>query len=165
MSHIKLYECANDVQHAFEELADIDEQWAIDTIEAVVGEFEHKAISVVAVALNFEAEAKMIGEHIKAMQAKKKAVENRASRLREYLHIQMTRAGIKEIKANDGTFTAKIRLNPESVEVLDEAQIPAAFIKQKVEESIDKIAIKKAIQAGQDVAGCKLVRKESLQIK
>ncbi|EGY53109.1 siphovirus Gp157 family protein [Neisseria shayeganii] len=164
MSNITLYQCADDVLRALNELADNDETWAQDTIEAVIGQFETKAVSVVAYAMNLGAEEEMLASHIKTMQAKLAAVKNRKERLKTYLADNMRRIGIKEIKAVDGTFSAKFAKNPPSVEIFDESQIPAELMRVKTEP--DKAAIKAAIKAGQDIPGAKLLEgMESLRLK
>ena len=55
----------------------------------------------------------------------------------------------------------------ESVEVLDIAQIPQEFIREKTSttKSADKTAIKKAIKSGQTIGGCKLVEKFNTKIQ
>lgn len=161
--NITLYQCADDVLRALNELADNDETWAQDTIEAVIGQFETKAVSVAAYAMNLAAEEEMLAAHIKAMQTKLAAVKNRKERLKDYLAANMRRIGIKEIKAADGTFAAKFAKNPPSVEIFDESQIPAELMRVKTEP--DKAAIKAAIKAGQNVPGAKLAESESLRFK
>lgn len=161
---LQLYKCANDVVRALDELADNDEQWAQDTIEAVIGQFEHKATSVAAYMLNTGVQIDMLDAHIKAMQAKKKAMQNRQEGLKKYLTENMRRAGILEIKANDGTFTAKFAKNPPRVEVYDTALLPEILLRITVEP--DKTAIKKEIESGNDVPGAKIVHgAESLRIR
>jgi hypothetical protein len=53
----------------------------------------------------------------------------------------------------------------ESVQIYSEEDIPTKFIKEKIEKSPDKIAIKDAIKAGETVPGAQLDIKENLQIK
>lgn len=52
-----------------------------------------------------------------------------------------------------------------STEIIDEASIPSEYIKTKIVDSIDKTAIKKALQDGKAVLGAQLVEKQNLQIK
>lgn len=51
-----------------------------------------------------------------------------------------------------------------SVNIVDEAQIPALFIKEKITKSVDKVAIKNAIKDGNDVPGAEIVQSYSLVI-
>ena len=105
----------------------------------------------------------MLDQHIKSMQEKKKALQNRQSRLKEYLAFNMKRSGILEIKADDGTFTAKFQKNPPAVAVYDEKQIPEEY--WVVKREISKSAIKDAIKGGKEIPGAKLESSESLRIK
>ncbi|HFC3446427.1 TPA: siphovirus Gp157 family protein, partial [Neisseria gonorrhoeae] len=84
--------------------------------------------------------------------------------LKDYLARNMQAAGITEIKADDGTFKASFRKS-EAVVILDEAQIPAEFMREAVKTEPDKIAIKKAIESGRQVAGAKIEERKNLQIK
>lgn len=51
-----------------------------------------------------------------------------------------------------------------SVNIIDEAQIPTLFIKEKITKSVDKVAIKNAIKDGKDVPGAEIVQSYSLVI-
>ena len=162
MSNIKLYECTADVQAALNHHFDSETE-RTDTLEAVIGQFEIKAQSVIAYHLNQQAELAALDAHIKAMQAKKKALQSKADNLKAYLLRNMQATGIREIKAHDGTFTAKIAKNPASVDIYDEAQIADDYCQFKRE--IGKTAIKEALQAGIEVQGARLVQSEGLRIK
>jgi hypothetical protein len=51
------------------------------------------------------------------------------------------------------------------VEVTDCNQLPKEYLKEKIEISADKTAIKKAIESGENISGALLVTKSNLQIK
>jgi hypothetical protein len=51
-----------------------------------------------------------------------------------------------------------------SVNIVDEAQIPALFIKEKITKSVDKVAIKNAMKDGKEVPGAELVQSYSLVV-
>ena len=138
---------------------------AVDTLEAVIGQFEAKAQSVAAYILNREAEIGLLEEHIKTMQGKLKTLKNRNGSLKEYMHRQMAAAGITEIKADNGTFSAKIVKNPPSVDVYDMTLLDPAYIREKISYEPDKTAIKSALQNGENIQGARLVKdKTSLRI-
>jgi hypothetical protein len=56
----------------------------------------------------------------------------------------------------------KVRKNPPSVVVDDVTKIDSKYTRQKIQIDVDKIAIKKAIQAGENVPGCRLEQTEKL---
>ena len=164
MSNITLYECTADVLAVLDHHFDSDTE-AADTLEAVIGQFEAKAQSVAAYILNREAEIGLLEEHIKTMQGKLKTLKNRNGSLKEYMHRQMTAAGITEIKADNGTFSAKIVKNPPSVDVYDITLLDPAYIREKISYEPDKTAIKSALQNGENIQGARLVKdKTSLRI-
>jgi len=159
---VTLYQCADDIRAVLDAHFD-NEAEAADTLEAVIGQFEVKAQAVTAYWLNQEAQIGLLDQHIKTMHEKKKALQNRQSKLKEYLSFNMKRSGIREIKADDGTFTAKFQKNPPAVAIYDEKQIPKKY--WVVTKEISKSAIKEAIKSGKEIPGAKLESSESLRIK
>lgn len=53
----------------------------------------------------------------------------------------------------------------DSVEITNFDLIPSKYIKKKIEESPDKVAIKDAIKNGKEISGAKLVTNYNVQIK
>lgn len=163
MTALTLYRCAADVQAALDYYFDSETERE-DTLEAVIGQFEVKAQSVIAYIKNQEITEKMLEEHIRRMTGKLKAVKAQNQSLKDYLARNMQAAGITEIKADDGTFKASFRKS-EAVVILDEAQIPAEFMREAVKTEPDKTAIRKAIESGRQVAGAKIEGRKNLQIR
>ncbi|HFB5086804.1 TPA: siphovirus Gp157 family protein, partial [Neisseria gonorrhoeae] len=160
---LALYRCAADVQAALDYYFDSETERE-DTLEAVIGQFEVKAQSVIAYIKNQEITEKMLEGHIGRMTGKLKAAKARNQSLKDYLARNMQAAGITEIKADDGTFKASFRKS-EAVVILDEAQIPAEFMREAVKTEPDKTAIRKAIESGRQVAGAKIEGRKNLQIR
>ncbi|EMT9664874.1 siphovirus Gp157 family protein [Neisseria gonorrhoeae] len=163
MTALALYRCAADVQAALDYYFDSETERE-DTLEAVIGQFEVKAQSVIAYIKNQEITEKMLEGHIRRMTGKLKAVKAQNQSLKDYLARNMQVAGITEIKADDGTFKASFRKS-EAVVILDEAQIPAEFMREAVKTEPDKTAIRKAIESGRQVAGAKIEGRKNLQIR
>ena len=65
-------------------------------------------------------------------------------------------------KAKGEQFTFKRRKFPPRVVVADERLLPKEYIKEKITTSIDKIAIKKALQNGDEVAGASLEQRQGV---
>lgn len=163
MTALALYRCAADVQAALDYYFDSETERE-GTLEAVIGQFEVKAQSVIAYIKNQEITEKMLEGHIGRMTGKLKAVKAQNQSLKDYLARNMQAAGITEIKADDGTFKASFRKS-EAVVILDEAQIPAEFMREAVKTEPDKTAIRKAIESGRQVAGAKIEGRKNLQIR
>jgi hypothetical protein len=67
----------------------------------------------------------------------------------------MEDAKLKKIEGR--TSTLSLRACPSSVKILDEAAIPADYKVTKMEVSVDKKAVKAALEADVDVPGADLV--------
>lgn len=170
MTALSLYTLSSEV----ERLLSSEEAFDPDTGElspALVGALDatkDKAANVAAFILNRDAEVAMIEQHLATVEKRKAAIVSRQEKLREYLALNMKRTGIHEIAANDGTFVARLYIDrDESVDVYDEKQIPASFMSKPKppEPKPSKAEIKKAIKAGTEVPGARIIKKDRLELK
>ena len=145
MSLPSLFEIASQYSQAFLSMADmdIDQQTIDDTLEALEGELEAKAINIAAFCRNLEAEAAMVEDAEKAMRDRRKALENKADRIKRYLKENLLHAGVTKINS-DQRFQISIKKAADKVVIDDETAIPAVFIRVKTITEPDKIAIKNA---------------------
>lgn len=161
-----LYTLALEFRAAADQLADLDlpPEVVADTLDSLTGDIEQKAQNVALFTRNLEATAAAIKQAETDMAKRRKAIESRVAHLKDYMLAGMMVAGIKKIEGPH--LRIGIRDNPEAVEVFDAAQIPAEFMLQPEPPpaSPDKAAIKAAIKAGTEVAGCKLTRSQRLDI-
>lgn len=162
-----LYELAHDYRNAADKLADLDldPQTIEDTLESLSGDLEVKATNTAMLIRNIEASAAAIKAAEEQMAARRKALENRAARIKDYVLANMMVAGIQKIECP--YFKLAVRDNPPAVEVYEPGLIPASFMRQPdpPPPAVDKTAIKEALKAGQDVPGCKLTVGKRLEIK
>lgn len=162
-----LYELAHDYRNAADKLADLDldPQTIEDTLESLSGDLEVKATNTAMLIRNIEASAAAIKAAEEQMAARRKALENRAARIKDYVLANMMVAGIQKIECP--YFKLAVRDNPAAVEVYEPGLIPANFMRQPdpPPPAVDKTAIKEALKAGQDVPGCKLTVGKRLEIK
>lgn len=157
---MKLYEIAEKHNNALLAMADIDgldESVINDTLEALEGEFNDKALSVAGFFQNIEAEIKAMRDAEKRIAERRKAKEASVNRLKDYLQREMIRTGITKIECPQ--FVISLRNNPESVQIVDETLIPDEF--KRISYEIDKVAIKKAGYC----PGAEIVKKQTLVIK
>ena len=110
---------------------------------------------------NLDAEAKAIKEEEEKLTKRRKSIENKADRLRALIIASMKEAG--DDKLETARCKAKIKDN-EQTEIIDLEQIPEEFISIKTEKKPDKTAIKKAIKAGQTVAGAQIIINTTIKI-
>ncbi len=144
---------------------DLDEQTVADTLEGLSGELEVKATNVAMFVRNLEASAEAIKGAEAQMAARRKAIENRAGRIRQYLKDNMERTGILKIEGPH--FALTIKKNPPAVHVEAPELVPAEYMKQQPPPppAWDKNAVKDALKAGKDVPGCRLEQGTRLEIK
>lgn len=162
-----LYVIAQEYRAAADQLAelDLDAQTIADTLESLSGDLETKAVNVAMFARNLEASARSIKDAEQAMAERRKAIEKKAEHLRAYLLNCMQATQISKIECP--YFTLTIKKNPPAVVIEDEAQIPAAFMRQPdpPPPAVDKKAIGEALKAGHEVPGARLSAGVRLDIK
>lgn len=167
---LALYQIAQEHRHMVEMLTSTqdDAQAIADTIEAESGAMEEKAQRVAYAPKILDAEAAAIEAAASDMMTRAKAKRSRAASIREYLKTCMEVAGVTKIDCPH--FAISIKKNPPSVDVWDENQIPAEFM--RVPEpppppapTPDKAAIKAAIASGRDVPGAQMAQGTRLEIK
>lgn len=124
-------------------------------------ELEVKSIAYVEFIKQRESFNARIDEEIKRLQAIKKANDNFVLRLKNNLLNAVNMFGNFE-----AGFLKLSTRKSKSVEVtIDTNDLPKEFKSIKVTEAPDKTAIKKAIESGQEVEGCRIVENINLAIK
>jgi hypothetical protein len=151
-----LYEISSNYIAALEFITDpdqdIDAQTAADTLEAVEGVLDDKLLNVARYIASLDHQASGIKEAESRQADRRKAIENKAELLREYLKTHMKQTGHTKINAPDiALCLAKL---PPSVQIDDETLIPDEFWRVTESKAIDKKAIK-------DANGCAGARIES----
>ncbi len=151
---MKLYE----ITGALADLSsmDLDDEAVQTSLELAQGDFKDKAVAIIKLTENMTADTSAIDAEIKRLQERKKVIENRKQSLRSYLLHNMEACNIPKIECS--LFTASLRKGVESVEIIDQSQIPDEFVNVEVVTSPDKKAIKLALQSGKEVPGAMLKR-------
>lgn len=171
---MKLYEYAEDFKALFDSLDDMSgdeelEQAWFDTLESVEAEFDDKAENVIAFIKELNAQAAALKEQEKAFAERRRAKEHHAERLKKYLLGCMNTVGRKKIDRPMGC--ASVRSNAESPQFDSEsgfiewAKRNADELLRYKEPEIDKAAVKRYLQAGNELDGVSLERSKSLIIK
>ena len=167
MNNLSLYQLSTNYLQALDFLtdpeADLPAEVINDTLEALGGELEDKAINVAKFLRNMEAVAEAIKEAEETMAKRRKALENRVKWMKDYLKGNMEHTGITKIECP--YFKLSIQKNPTAVNVTNENAIPEQFKEQVITWKIDKTAIKEAIKKGEAVPGAELVNGTRLVIK
>ena len=161
-----LYEIATTYRADAARLADLDlpAEVVTDTLDAMAGELEVKAQNVVMYARNLQATATAIKDAEEQMARRRKAIENRAKHLLDYVQGCMETAEVQKIECP--YFKLAIQAKPPSVDVYEPGLIPAQYMTQPEPPAPapDKRAIAEAIKSGEEVPGARLVRGTRLAI-
>ena len=114
---------------------------------------------------NMEALPEQIKAEEKRLADRRKAIESRVQRVKDWLLINMQQAGISKIESP--VFTVALQNNPPSVIIDDESAIDEGFkrMPDPLPLVVDKKLIKMAIDAGQEVLGAHIEVKQRLVIK
>jgi hypothetical protein len=165
MNNITLYTAAGELRELLEQ------------IDAETGELPEgfaqardlvasKATAVAAFILENNAHADMVEARAKELLDRVKTARKRSDWLKGYLASHMAACGIQSIKAEDGTFSAKLEIGrDESVEIYDAAMLPEDYMRETVKVEPDKTLIRKAIKDKFTVPGARIVAKDRLTLR
>lgn len=120
--------------------------------------FDEKVEGIACWIKELTAYAKAVKEEKDKLADRQKAAENKVDSLKKYLMYALNGQKFK---------TPKVAISygkTTSVDVPDWREVPKEYLKEKDPEP-DKMAIKKAIQEGEEVPGASLVEKQHIRIK
>ncbi len=157
-----LYEIADELLRLSQD-DELSEQDLTDQLNALAGDFTHKAENIARLVRNLESDATAFDAEAKRLADHKKSAQNRAQWLKRYLQDNMTALELKQLQA--GVFRLGVQKNPPRVVIDSEAELPQQYLEQITEIRIDKNAIKNAITAGATVPGAHIEQGESLRIR
>jgi len=162
-----LYEIAAEYRADIDRLADLDlpPETVTDTLEGLSGALEAKATNIASLVKHLDLTSAAMKDAEATLYKRRKAIESRIEHINKYVLNVMV---IKDIQKIDTPFfSIKIAKNPPSVEVFDQAQVPAHFFRQPETPPpvVDKRSIMESIKHGEEVAGCRLTQSLSLRIK
>lgn len=131
-------------------------------LQITEAELQEKATSYGYVVKSLEYDCEVIDAEITRLNGLKKSRQSTIERMKNTVSEAMQNCGIFEVKSP----TMKLSfLKSEKCEIYSEKQIPAIYKREVTTVKIDKAAIKKAIKAGETVAGARIQENQNLQIK
>jgi len=130
-----------------------------DTLDAMEGMFNEKALRVVHVITNSGSDVDAIDAEIKRLQDRKKTITNAQVRLKEYLHFNMEATGTTKISGP--LFTITLAKGREVAIVDDQDELPEDYTNTKTVVTPDKRLILKALKDGAEVPGAHIERGQS----
>lgn len=132
-----------------------DEDTLEDTLSGI-SDLPEMLAAVIRSALEDEAIVDALQARIKKMQERVMRIEIRAIRKRNAVLHYMQETGIKKLTPAD--FTASIGMGKGRVVIVSEADLPAEYVRTKLEP--DRAKIREALQAGDEVSGAALSNPE-----
>ena len=123
-------------------------------------ELAEKSVNYALVILNNQADSNAIDAEIKRLKAFKDAIDSTTDKLKEAVSNAMLMHDLTEVKSPLVKMSFR---KSKSVHITDENELDASFFEYK--RTVNKTAIKKAIEGGELVVGAELIEKDNLQIK
>lgn len=167
MSNLALYQIAETYREALDKLADmgLPDQIVSDTLGGIEGDLQIKATNISMLVRNLESLAESIKNAEENMSHRRRVIENRCESIREYIKNCMETAGIQKIECP--YFKLSVKKNPPSVEITDEASVPAIYMRVPLPPppSIDKKLILETLKEGTNIPGTRLLQRTRLEIK
>lgn len=162
---MKLYEIADAIEQILAagvdtETGEITEE-AIEALEGLELALEEKVLNTARYAKGEIAEAEGIESEADKLIARAKIHRNRAARLERYITLHMPEGE----KYGTSNTVVESKLSPGSVEIVDEKQVPADFVEEKVVTRIDKRSALPRLKAGEEIPGLRLYREYRVKIK
>lgn len=162
---MNLYELTSDLREALDSAFDPETGELLPVFEEKRALWGSKARDVAAYIINCESNAKQCKEHIAKVKNRMDVQQRKADSLKDYLRENMKASGITSLKSEDGSFEAKLYLErDESVIIDDGVTFPLELCNDPKPPEPSKTKIKKAILAGEAIAGAYIVRKDRLTI-
>lgn len=143
------------------ETGEIDETQLAAYLEQLQLDRKTKIDNIAVYVKNLEAEAVAIRAEEKRLKERREAKERKAERLKNYIKTSMLLQG--ETKFESARVSMALR-NSKAV-VVDESKLESVYFINKLVQSVDKKAIKAALEAGILVEGAMLEERKNLQIK
>lgn len=162
-----LYELTDEYLRFLDEV-DADDEAFIDTLESIEGEIEDKADNYAKLIKEFEAEAEKFDKESKRLADKRDAIKNKVSRMKRSLEQAMIVTGKTKFKTELFSFgiqknTPSVVLSFDDKDTAEIDKLPDRFV--KVTKTVNKTAIKDAINAGEDIGFAHLEQSESIRIR
>jgi len=153
-----LYEISNEISQILDNEELSDEQFEhLSNLEMAK---QDKIINIAKVLLSLDSDLAIIDTEIKRLQERKKAIDNKRERLKNYCLSNMD----DEDKIKNPIINISVR-KTEIVAINDLESIPDKFVEIKTVRQPDKLAIKNAIKSGQSVSGAEIQVNRHLSLK
>ena len=145
------------------EIIDLENKEKIQEIkEAISKDVVEKASNIIKVISNRTIQADLIQKEIERLEKYLKSYENATNALKKIVSNTMETLNLTKIETESGRISIR---KSQSVEIVAQDKIPGKYIKQKITEKVDKIAVTEDIKQGILVDGAVLKTNYSVVIK
>lgn len=131
-----------------------------DTLASITDAVEEKLEAYAMVIKNIESDVEGIKSEEKRLAERRKIMENGITRMKQTIAETLQGSGQDKVKTEKFTFSFR---KSSKVEVSDIDSLPQQFI--KVERTISRSELAKALKAGEQIEGAQLVENQSLSIR
>lgn len=143
---------------------DIPEELLIEALDSIEDEFEEKCDNIARFIRSLDGDCRTIREEEKRLADKRRVLENKQARLKQYIEDNMRLVGKTKIKTAFNSFN--ISANPKSVEILNEDLIPEKYKTIETITKIDKKSILSDLKENDiNIEGVKINQTTSLKIR
>lgn len=161
---MKLYELNREMTQLLESADPVTGEVDAKAFDSLSLAKEEKQKNVIMFVHHLSGDQEAIEKEIERLENMRKQTENAKNGLLNYLKYSMELDGVTEL--DFVTFKARIKKNPPKLELdKDCTAIPDKFWKITSTQTLDKKAVKEAIENGEEVPGCKLVQDTRLELK
>lgn len=122
---------------------------------------EDKADNYAVIIADLAAQESKLKAEIDRLTKRRQTLRNNAERMKQSLQIAMETVGKEKMKTDYYSYT--IQKNPPKLVLDDERIVPEDYFITRRE--LDKVSLKDALKAGQEVRGAHLEQTESLRIR
>ena len=158
---MKLYELTSSYQQVLEIAEQLDAETLTDTLNSIEDAIETKVENTAFVIKSLEANAKIIDEEIKRLQAMKGTQQNNIKSLKLYIQDAMEQVGINRIQGK--LIKIAIQNNPPSVRLAEDFNDDRYLI--ELAPKIDKRAILDDLKQGKEIQGAEILQDRSVRIR
>lgn len=131
-----------------------------DTLDSITDAVEEKLEAYAMVIKNIESDVEGIKSEEKRLAERRKTMENGVTRMKQAIAETLQGSGQDKVKTEKFTFSWR---KSSKVEVSNIDSLPQQYV--KVERTISRVELAKALKAGEQIEGAQLIENQSLSIR
>lgn len=131
-----------------------------DTLDSITDAVEEKLEAYAMVIKNIESDVEGIKSEEKRLAERRKVMENGVVRMKQAIAETLQNSGQDKVKTEKFTFSWR---KSSKVEVSNIDSLPQQYV--KVERTISRADLAKALKAGEQIEGAQLIENQSLSIR